>query len=237
MSRWDALLSVQEHDTTADQLVHRRAHLPSRAELDGVMGELRQLEATVAEVEGRRHELARGQQRLEDEITTLTEKAALHDKALYSGTIGNPRELQALQDEIAALKRRIGQLEDQELEVMEQIEPLDGQLAAAGSRRAELDERGAALRAQTAEEEVAIDAELDQVRAERGALADGIDPELLAEYDALRPQSGGIAIARLVGGSCGGCHLALSAVEVDRIKKLPPDSPAHCEECGRLLAR
>jgi predicted nucleic acid-binding Zn-ribbon protein len=237
MSRWDALLSVQEHDTAIDQLVHRRAHLESREQLAVVMGELDQLEAVAAEVEARRHDLARSQQRLEDEITTLTDKAAQHDKTLYSGTIGNPRELQALQDEIAALKRRISQLEDQELELMEQIEPLDAELATAATRRTELDGRAAGLRAQIAEEEVSIEAELDRVRTERASIADGVDPALLGEYEELRPHSGGIAIARLVGGSCGGCHLSLSAVEVDRIKKLPPDAPAHCDECGRLLAR
>ncbi len=237
MSRWDALLSVQEHDTTADQLVHRRAHLESRGELDELMGELSQLEDTVTTVETRRQELARGQQRLEDEISTLTDKATQHDKTLYSGTIGNPRELQALQDEIVALKRRISQLEDQELELMEQIEPLDAELTTAAARRTDLDGRGTALRAQIAEEEVAIDRELERVGAERAAIAAEVAPELLAEYETLRPQSGGIAIARLVGGSCGGCHLSLSAVEIDRIKKLAPEAPAHCEECGRLLAR
>jgi len=237
MSRWDALLSVQEHDTAVDQLVHRRAHLPARGELDDVMRQLSGLEAAVKEVEARRHDLARNQQRLEDEISVLTDKAAHHDKTLYSGTIGNPRELQALQDEIAALKRRISQLEDQELELMEQIEPLDAELARAAAESTELDERGSALRGQIAEEEVAIEAELERVRAERAEVADTVEPELLAEYDTLRPQSGGIAIARLVGGSCGGCHLGLSAVEIDRIKKLPAEAPAHCEECGRLLAR
>jgi len=237
MSRWDALLSVQEHDTAADQLAHRLAHLESREHLTDVMGELGRLEVSVADVEARRHDLARSQQRLEDEITTLTEKAAHHDKALYSGTIGNPRELQALQDEIAALKRRISQLEDQELELMEQIEPLDAELSTSAERRLALDDRGEALRAQIAEEEVSIEAELERVHAERASISAGVEPELLAEYEELRPQSGGIAIARMVGGSCGGCHLSLSAVEVDRIKKLPPDAPAHCEECGRLLAR
>ena len=93
------------------------------------------------------------------------------------------------------------------------------------------------LRAQIVEDEVAIDADLERVRAERAILAASVAPELLEEYERLRPQSGGIAIARLVGGSCGGCHLGLSAVEIDRIKKLPPEAPAHCEECGRLLAR
>ena len=221
MTRWDDLLAVQEHDTTIDQLVHRRAHLaePRRARRGhGRAG--RRSRPSAAEVEETRHGLGRDQQRLEDEITSLNDRANHHDKTLYSGTIGNPRELQSLQDEIASLKRRISQLEDQELEVMEQIEPLDAQLAAFAASRAALDERGSALRAQIAEEEVAIDAELEQVRGERDALAGTVDAELLAEYDELRKRSGGIAIARLVGGSCGGCHLSLSAVDVDRIKKL-----------------
>jgi predicted nucleic acid-binding Zn-ribbon protein len=237
MSRWDALLSLQEHDTTTDQLVHRRAHLPALAELEQIMGELTALEATTAEVQARRHDLGRDQQRLEDEIANLNDKAIKHDKTLYGGTIGNPRELQALQDEIGALKRRIHQLEDQELELMEQIEPLDAELGTSERTRADLDARGSALRAQIAEEQVAIDADLERVSAERAAIAEGIEPDLLSEYDTLRPQSGGIAIARLVSGHCGGCHLGLSAVEIDRIKKLPPEAPAHCEECGRLLAR
>lgn len=237
MTRWDALLAVQEHDTSIDQLTHRRRTLPARAELEAAMAELAKLEQRAEEVEANRHELARAQQRLEDEIATINDRAAQHDKTLYSGTISNPRELQAMQDEIGSLKRRVSQLEDQELELMEQIEPLDADLARLGEERAGLDERAASLRAQIAEDEVSIDAQLTTVHAERDDLVTGVEPELMAEYDQLRPHSGGIAIARLVGGSCGGCHLALSAVEVDRIKKLPPEEPVHCEECGRLLAR
>jgi uncharacterized protein len=237
MSRWDALLAVQEHDTHADQLRHRRQALPARGELDGAMAALATLERRVVEVQARRHDLSRAQQRLEDDIASLTERATQHDKTLYGGSISNPRELQALQEEIESLKRRISQLEDQELELMEQIEPLDADLARMDAQRRELDERSVALRVQIAEAEVAIDDELATVLAERSGLAAEVEPELLAEYEELRPQQGGIAIARLVGSSCGGCHLALSAMEIDRIKRLPPDEPVHCEECGRLLAR
>jgi hypothetical protein len=237
MTRWDDLLAVQDHDTTIDQLTHRRSHLPSRAELDQVMAELASLEKTASQVDETRQGLARDQQRLEDEITSLNDKASHHDKALYSGTISNPRELQAMQDEIASLKRRISQLEDKEIELMEQIEPLDQQIAAFAASRTGLDERATSLRAQIAEEEVAIDADLEKAHGERDALAGSVDPSLLAEYEGLRPRLGGIAIARLVGGSCQGCHLSLSAVDVDRIKKLSPEEPAYCEECGRLLAR
>ena len=237
MSRWEPLLAVQQHDTAADQLEHRRRTLPERAALDGAMAELSDLEARAVDVEASRHDLGRAQQRLEDEIAALQAKAAQHDATLYGGTIGNPRELQALQDEIGALKRRISHLEDQELEVMEQLEPVDAQLAALAAERQALDERAGALRAGIAEAEVAIEDELATVRAEREVLAATVEPALLAEYEQLRPRTGGIAIAALVNGHCGGCHLALSAVEVARIKKLPDDAVAHCEECGRLLAR
>lgn len=237
MSRWDPLLDLQAHDTMLDQLRHRRRSLPERGELDEVMAALAKVEAGAADVTDRRSGLASDQQRLEDEIASLNEKAAHHDKTLYGGTVGNPRELQALQDEIKALKRRISQLEDQELELMEEMEPIDAELATASAEQGQLDQRAESLRARIAEAEVAIDAEVAQVEGEREVIAAGVEPELLAEYDQLRAHSGGIAVAPLVGTSCGGCHLGLSAVEIDRIKKLPPDELVHCEECGRLLAR
>jgi len=237
MSRWEPLLAVQEQDTTADQLEHRRRTLPARAALDEVMAELAEHEAKVAEVEARRQELARAQQRIEDEVASLRAKAAEHERTLYGGSVTGPRELQALQDEIAALERRASTLEDQELELMEQTEPVDAQLAELARTREALDERAAALRAEIAEAEVEIDDALAKVHEARAALVPSVEPDLLAEYERLRARLGGIAIAPLVNGHCGGCHLALSAVELDRIRKLPDDELVHCEECGRLLAR
>ena len=53
----------------------------------------------------------------------------------------------------------------------------------------------------------------------------------------LRSRLGGVAVARLVGKTCQGCHLQLSAVEIDRIRRLDVDELVHCEACGRLLVR
>jgi uncharacterized protein len=227
---------VQEHDTKIDQLEHRRRTLPERTELDGVMTELAALDTAAAELQSRHGELARGQQRIDDEVVTLRAKAEQSNATMYGGTVTNPRQLEALQDEIASLQRRISQLEDQEIELMEQSEPVEAELARITERRATLDETAMDLRARIAEAETSIDDELDHIRTERTSIADGVEPELLAEYQSIRSRLG-IGIARLVGGSCQGCHLSLSAVEVDRIKHLDPDETAHCEECGRLLAR
>lgn len=237
MSRWDALLAVQEHDTALDQLRHQIETLPERADLAAAMDQLADLERAGDEITEERQRIGRDQQRLEDEIATLTAKAGRTDKLLYGGTVSNPRELQAMQDEIAALKRRIGQLEDRELELMEAAEPLDTRLEDIGQQRRVLDAHAASLRAAIAEAEVALGAEASRVLSERSQLSSAIDQTVLTEYESLRPHLDGIAIAPLVGAQCGGCHLTLSAVEIDRIKRLPPDEPARCEECGRLLAR
>ncbi|HEY2999965.1 MAG TPA: C4-type zinc ribbon domain-containing protein [Acidimicrobiales bacterium] len=237
MSRWEPLLVVQQHDTHADQLTHRANNLPARAELAGVAEQSQAVERRLTAVDARRGELTRSQQRLEDEIASLTERANQAEKQLYSGAVSNPRELQALQDDVASIRRRIGQLEDEELEIMELSEPVDAEradLTAEGDRLAAEYERVAVG---LAESEADIAAELATVRAERDEAAAQVPPELWAEYDALRAQLGGVAIARLVGSTCQGCHLALAAVEVDRIRKLGVDETVHCEECGRLLVR
>jgi hypothetical protein len=237
MTRWDTLLTVQEHDTHADQLVHRSQTLPARAALVELEGKVAEVDREIAEVDRRLGDLGRSQQRLEDEIASLRMRAQQADKQLYSGTTNNPRELQALQDDIASIQRRIGKLEDDELEVMEATEPVDAERAKLSARRQRHDERAQALRAELAEAEVEIEAELAAVREQRDIAAKAVPDELWPEYDRLRASLGGIAIARLAGTTCQGCHLRLSAIEVDRIRKLSLDEPVHCEECGRLLVR
>lgn len=237
MTRWDSLLLVQDHDTHIDQLEHRSETLPVRASLADVEAKTADLNSKIAEVDVRLGELSRSQQRLEDEIASMRERASQADKQLYSGTTNNPRELQALQDDIESIKRRINKLEDDELEIMEATEPVDAERAALAARQAKLDETAAGLLAELAEAESEIAAELTSVRAERDAAAAGADAELLAEYEGMRKRYGGIAIARLVGTTCQGCHLSLSAVEVDRIRKMSLDDRVTCEECGRLLVR
>ena len=237
MTRWDTLLVVQDHDTHIDQLVHRSETLPVRASLAEMEARIAEVDSRIAEVDGRLGDLGRSQQRLEDEIASLREKQAQADKQLYSGTTNNPRELQALQDDIDSIKRRIAKLEDDELEVMEATEPVDAERKALEAERADLDGKAGGLRAELTEAVAAIDAELASERSQRDAAAADVDAELLTEYEGLRKRAGGIAIARLVGSTCQGCHLALSAVEIDRIRKLSPEERVTCEECGRLLVR
>ena len=233
----DALLEVQSLDTIADQLRHRREHMPERSELADRNAKLSDHEARASEVQRERDAISASEKRLEDEIALVTEKAKGADHKLYSGTVNVPRELTALQDEIASLQRRKHQLEDQELDLMEQAEPLDATLAEIATARSTLDADAITLSAAIAEAEASIDEEPAVAVAKRAAAVDGISPALLREYEGLRGALGGIGVARLSGNRCEGCHLALSAVDVDRIRREPADALVHCTECGRLLVR
>jgi predicted nucleic acid-binding Zn-ribbon protein len=235
MASLEQLLVLQEHDTAADQLEHRRSTLPERTELEQLRREVGSIEAEQETTQADRDEVARAQKRLEDEVATVEDRAATVHQTLYGGTVTSPRELQALQDDEAALKRHQSAIEDKVIEQMELAVPLDERLSALDDRHGELGRQIDDVAAKLASAEVAIDDELAAIRAARDGVAASVAPDLLERYETLRHDLGGIAVARLVGTNCGGCHLTLSAVELDRIRHEPGDAIVLCEECGRLL--
>jgi uncharacterized protein len=233
----ERLLEVQAHDTILDQLRHRRDHLAERGALADVMATISRVEADLVPVESRRDDLSRSQRRLEDEIASLEDRARDADEKLGSGAVSSPRELQALQDSVAALRRRQRELEDEVLELMEESESVTATAAALTAERERLDAEAGSLRAAIAEAEVAIDGEIAGEEDRRAEQAAGIAPDLLATYEKLRARLDGVAVARLDGHQCLGCHLSLPATEVDQIKRAPADTVHVHEECGRILVR
>jgi uncharacterized protein len=231
------LLRVQEHDTAADRLRHRRDHLPELAELRATEDELARLEAELADADGRAVDGARAQRRLEGELSLLESKITELDAKLYSGVVSATRELQAMQSEAATMRERRAGLEDEVLEAMGAQETTDEQLAGLRQRRDELDARGAKLRAAVAEAQAEVDRELSAELAARAEAATAIPADITALYEQLRAHLGGVAAAPLVNGRCGGCHLALPATEIDRLRKEPADSLVRCEQCERILVR
>ncbi|MDQ3896364.1 MAG: C4-type zinc ribbon domain-containing protein [Actinomycetota bacterium] len=88
-----------------------------------------------------------------------------------------------------------------------------------------------------AEAQAAIDDDLASQLEARQASAASIPADLLSLYEQLRAHLDGVGAAPLVNGRCGGCHLALPATEVDRLRKEPPESLVRCDQCSRILVR
>ena len=231
------LLDVQDRDVTLDQLRHRRDTLADRAALASGEAALAALDRELATVQAQLHEIELAQKTLEDEVAGLDAKSDAETKKLNSGAITAPREIQALSDEVDALARRKRTLEDREIELMEQAEPLTERVEHLSGQRATTLAEVERLRAAVAEQEAAIDADASRVRTEREAAAAELDADLLSRYEKLRAKLGGVAVARLQGDLCTGCHVSLPAVELDQLRHAPADAIVTHEECGRILVR
>ncbi len=236
MTSLEQLLVVQAHDTTLDQLRHRRATLPEREVVTAAEAVIKGLAGPIGEVRARHDEVARDVKRLEDEASAAQAKADEVDAAMYSGTVTSPKELQAMQADLEQIRRHQRALEDRELEFMEQQEAVDADLAALGTQMEAAEADIVAARAAIDAAEAVIDEEIATESAARAEAASGIPETLLATYERCRAAAKGIGVARLVGQTCQGCRLTIPASEVDHMRHAADGDPvSHCDNCGAIL--
>lgn len=182
-------------------------------------------------------DLTREQKKADQDVEQVKARRTRDQDRMDKGLVTSPKDLERMQQELVSLSRRISELEDTELEVMEQLE-------TAQAERARLTERLAAIDARTTELTVSRDAtagdvtrEAGQVTDQRKVVADGVPADLLALYEKVRAQKGGVGAAALRARRCGGCSLELTAADLGTIAKAPLDEVLRCEECNRILVR
>jgi predicted nucleic acid-binding Zn-ribbon protein len=227
------ILELQAADTRADQLRHRRANLPEQQAVataaaalaewqrasEAMRSTLAELDAVIAASERDSHAIDVQRERLERQLKTIIA----------------PREAEALQHEIATLQQRRSDLDDGELEALEQQSTIDDELTALGAQEPALRQSLAGAQAAAAEATTAIDAELATIATDQERLRAAVDSTLLARYDRLRGHQM-VAAAALNGRRCEGCHLDLSATEIDEVRDAAAGTGlAECPHCGRLL--
>jgi predicted nucleic acid-binding Zn-ribbon protein len=227
------LLELQKIDSTIDRLEARRRNLPEQAELDALADRLASLERAIGEQQAVVDEIARRQHKLEGEIDMISAKIEREEGKLYGGEIANPKELSDLQEEVVSLKRRRSNLEDQDLEVMEEREQAEKELAPLLEEAKEVRNAIEAARNRRDHANADLIAHLNQAKEERTQWAPKFDPELLGLYDSLRASKGGVGAAALTDGVCQGCHMRLPAQEYERVRK--SEGLIRCDECRRIL--
>ena len=229
------LLAVQDLDTSLTQLHHRRDALAETTGLAALDAQLAALEAERAEAEGRRAALSTTQKDLEAQIAVISERRSAMEQRMYATTSSSGRDLQAMHDEVRHLTERRADLEERELVVMLDQDPVDAEIAAIRTRLEPLQGQAEELRGRVAAETREIDAAIAEAVGTRAAEAAQLPTGLADRYETLRTRLKGTGAARLLKNRCDGCHLELSSVEVEKIRALPPGEVATCEQCGRIL--
>jgi len=227
------LVELQRIDTLADQLRVVRERTPLRAALAeetqrlglwerrqaGVQSRIAALEAEIEGDERRGAEIAAHLERLNRQLKTVIA----------------PREAEALMHEIATLTEQRDDLDIRELEAMEEEATLEGELAQnlgdEPALRADVSAAAEALAVAVAD----IEAQLEALEGARIAAVADIPADVMARYERARPHLG-VVVSRLEGKQCTGCHLDLSAAEIDSARADAAETGfTDCPQCGRIL--
>ena len=229
------LLDLQALDSRVDQLAHRRRTLPEHAAIAELLlrrDEVRDLLVGAQTEDG---DIGREQAKAEADVDQVVQRAQRDRNRMESGA--NPKELEALQHEVASLARRQEELEDAVLEIMERREGVQARVAelaaeqdAALARLAELESARDAAMAE-------LDEEAAKLTGERAMVAGGISGELVTLYEKIRASSDGVGAVALRRGRCEGCRIDLSTTDLSDIKAKPEDAVVRCEDCRRILVR
>ena len=231
------LLELAELDTELSRLDHRRRSLPEIAEL-GQLGErAAKVRDAITIADTNLSDLDRELSRAERDVDQVRVRIDKDNERLTAGQVSNARELESLQSEVASLRRRQADLEEGVLELMEKRENAQ---ALRDGAAAEAEIVAADTATVSAHHDVAlgeIDKQADKATSARAGVVADIPADLLALYDKVRAQSGGLGAAPLRHGQCGGCRVQLSTVDLNAIRHAAPDEVIRCEECRRILVR
>jgi uncharacterized protein len=231
------LLDLQAVDSALAQLSHRRRSLPEHAELARLRAEQQATTSDLVAADTAVSDLELEQTKAESDLEPVRQRLARNQQRIADGSIPDAKALASMVAEVDHLKKRIGDLEDAELEVMELLESAVATRERLRARAVDLEHAVAQTAARRDEQLASLDGEIAQRRAERGEIAPEIDPALLGLYDKVAASHGGVGAAELRARRCTGCQLEVNAADLGTFAAAADDEVLRCEECSRILVR
>jgi predicted nucleic acid-binding Zn-ribbon protein len=230
MSASLGLYRLQLVDSRMDEIRVRLEEIHQTLENDEEMRSAKkQASATEAALTLAGHALKQA----EAEVNKQKLKIEQSESNLYSGNVKNPKELQDLQNEVAALKRHLETLEDRQLEAMLDEETADQANQAASNMLEQVKARLANQNQALTAEQTDLNKELEKLESERQATLSPLDTSLLAVYDDLRQQKRGVAIVAVSEGACAACGTTLTPSQMQSARST--SQLYNCPTCGRIL--
>ena len=228
------LLDLQALDTKLAQLAHRAKSIPELAELSALNSQAVARRQILAERRGLSENVQLELSRIESDVKIVEARIARDSERLQASS--SVKDVAALEQELTALRKRLNDLEEIELTVMERLEESQGAIAETV---AEID----TIAGRISEVEAARDAQLVVVNAERETAEAGrrsievkVPADLLALYEKQRSRYGtGASLLR--GGVSLASGVKLLENEMQAIRAAAPDDVIMCASSEGILVR
>lgn len=230
------LLTLADLDSEVARLRHAAQTLPVHKEISELAAQRQEIGNALISVNTEVDDLSVAVRKAESELLPVKARLERDQVRIADGSVLDPKILRGLTDEVEHLTRRIAELEDAELEVMEQLEEATERQQKLAASKAEVETR---LRALVADRDQAVAKLSEQAKHQlsgRPALVNALPDALLKLYERLTGKMGRGA-ARLERGRCGGCQLQVTAADLETYRKAPANEVLRCVECDRILVR
>lgn len=225
------LYALQQIDTEISRLKRRYAQLDNGRE-DSVL--LQALTVTFQEAEKKLKEAQRNIADLELEANSIEEKRTREETRLYSGSVRNPKELKALQEEVESLGRRREKMGQERTLKFQELSLMRADLDEVTRKKNDCENRLKSKQTAFNSEAEGIVAEAKALMARRNNAVKEISPSLLKRYDTVRASREGLAIVLLEDDvSCGGCKMALPSANIRLIHEA--QETIACDNCNRIV--
>ena len=230
MSTIADLWALQTTDLALDAIKQRLAELEKQL---GDNAELLAAQAAAAEANAELERHRAAQRELDQQIKELSTHIRAAEREMMSGRVRNPRELEGMEANVAALQRRRSALEDEALAAMLEIETWQPEVEARQTRLAESQAAHAARQTAIKREAAQKIAELKALAARRNQQWAAIAPAQRELYKNLRSRKGGRALAREHSSACQACGVMLPTGVAQAVHSGRDN--VFCPGCGRLL--
>jgi predicted nucleic acid-binding Zn-ribbon protein len=224
-----ALVALQSVDSAIDAARRRSAEVPA---LEQALEE--QIAAAEAVVAVGKHRLTESQttrRALEKDVAAVDARMAKFDD--HKAAVKTNHEYTALLHEIATAKTGKDAIEERILIAMEEADGHARDVKAAEAALAALRVDATRRRAELAAELGRLDEELARLQHDRTREAKDVEPRALATYEQLLKGRRGVAVAQLIKGHCGACHVSVRPHFEQQLKR--NDAILQCEGCQRIL--
>jgi uncharacterized protein len=228
------LLDLQALDTKLQQLDHKAKSLPQHAELTALSAELVTLRAAAAEKLGAKEDADIELSRLEADVEVV-ETRIKRDADRLEGS-SSVKDVAALEQELAALRKRRDDLEEIELTVMERVEEAEALVASSSADVAAVVARQTSLEAERDAALAELTNERTHTSANRQTIAAKVPEDLLALYTKQRDRYGfGASLLQYGTSSANGVKLLEN--DLQAIRAAAPDDVIICPSSDAILVR
>ncbi|MEO6033826.1 MAG: C4-type zinc ribbon domain-containing protein [Verrucomicrobiota bacterium] len=225
----EKLLILQDRDRKISNVKGELARIePERQNLQS-RASITQASLDAAKLRGKQIE----SQRKDLELEVEAQKQKIDKYSIQQFQTKKNEEFKAIGHEIEGCKVSISRIEDQQLELMEQADAAQKQVASASLAANDAKKHVDGQIADLGSREENLKKELADLLKNREELAAAVDEDARSRYDRLLKNKGGNVVVGIQHGVCGGCHMKFPMQIVLSCKR--EEDIVTCPNCGRIL--